>query len=109
MKLNVYNGKEVVKTYEAETYEIMWGTLEDIISVIKLDDIENGTDAEFVKVVMNALASSMTMVKELFKDIFVGITDEELKHVKVIDMGLVLIEIVKYTYLQLMTGLASKN
>ena len=109
MKLNIYDGKHIVKTYEAQTYEILWGALEDLLSVIDLDKIENGTDAEFVKIIMKALTTSMETIKSLFKDIFEGLTDEELKHAKVLDMAKVLLEIIKYTYLQLMTGVNPKN
>ena len=37
LKLNIYNKKEIVKTYTAETYDLMFGTVEDLIDLINLD------------------------------------------------------------------------
>ena len=44
MKLNIYKGREVVKTYTADTYDLMFGTVEDIAEAIKLDDMKIGDD-----------------------------------------------------------------
>ena len=42
MKLNIYDKKRIVKTYEAETYDLMWGTLEDITEALKIDEMKSG-------------------------------------------------------------------
>lgn len=43
----------------------------------------------------------MDTVKNLLKDIFDGLTDEELKNVKVSEIASVLIDVVKFTIQQL--------
>lgn len=109
MKLNIYEKKNVVKTYEAETYDLMFGVLEDVAESIKLDELKTGTDTEIIKMAGNLVIHSMDTVKDLFKDIFEGITDEELKHCKVSEMAVVLVDIVKYTLSQLGKGFGTKN
>ena len=67
MKLNIYDHKEIVKTYETNEYEIMFGTVEDLIDAAKLDTIENGTDAELVIAASHLVSTSMGTVKDLLK------------------------------------------
>ena len=109
MKLNVYEKKQIVKTYEVDTYDLMFGVIEDVADAIKLDELKNGTDAEIIKMAGNLVLHSMDTVKDLFKDIFEGITDEELKKCKVSEMAIVLVDVVKYTLNQLGKGFGGKN
>lgn len=96
MKLDIYDHKTVVKTYETDTYEIMFGTVEDLINAAKLDTIEKGSDAEIVVAATNLVTTSMGTVKELLKDIFEGLTDEEIKHTRVSDIVNVIVEVIMY-------------
>lgn len=110
MKLNIYNKKEVVKTYETDAYDLMFGVVEDVAEAVKLDDLKTGSNAEIIRLVGNLVLNSMGTVKNLLKDIFEGVTDEELKHVKVKDIANVLVEVVQFTILQLDLGTKhSKN
>ena len=108
MKLNIYEKKKVVKTYETDSYDLMFGTLEDVASAVKLDELETGSDVELVKMVGNLVIHSMDTVKDLLKDIFEGITDEELKHTKINEIVDVFIEVVQYTF-RAFGKYASKN
>lgn len=109
MKLNIYEKKKIVKTYEVDTYDLMFGVLEDVADAIKLDELKTGTDAEIIKMAGNLVLNSMETVKDLFKDIFEGITDEELKKCKISEMAIVLVDVVKYTLNQLGKGIGGKN
>lgn len=97
MKLHVYENKEVVKTYETDAYDLMFGTVEDVANALKLDDLKTGDDVEIIKMAMNLVLTSLGTVKDLMKDIFVGLTDEELRNVKVKEMAVVLVDVAKYT------------
>ena len=108
MELNIYEKKKVVKTFSAETYDLMFGTVEDVAEAIDLDSLQSGSDVEIIKMVGKLVMSSMDTVKELLKDIFDGITDEELKHTKVSEVAKVLIDVVTYTIAELYKG-AAKN
>lgn len=101
MILNIYKRKEIVKTYEAEAYDLMFGTIEDVADAIDLDALETGTDVEIIKLVGKLVLTNMNLVKDLLKDIFEGLTDKELKHTKVSEIAVVLIEVVKFTISQL--------
>ena len=101
MKLNIYQNKRVVKTYTADAYDLLWGVVEDVASAVNLDELKTGSEAEIMKLVLNLVLKSMGTVKELMKDVFEGITDEELKHTKVKEIAQVLVDVVQYTILQL--------
>ena len=109
MKLNIYEKKQVVKTYEVNSYDLMFGTVEDVANAINLDELKNGTDAEIMKMVIKLIGSSMDTIKQLMMDIFDGLTADELKNVKVSEMARVIVEVVTYTINQLNMGTGSKN
>jgi len=108
MKLNIYEGKNIVKTYQADSYDLMFGVVEDVADAVNLDALKTGTDAEIIKMVGELVMKSMSTVKGLLKDIFEGITDEELKRTKVKEIAKVLVDVVKFTIAQLNLG-DSKN
>ena len=109
MKLNIYKGRKIEKTYTADTYDLMFGTVEDVAEAVKLDELKTGTDVEIIKLIGNLVLSSMDTVKDLLKDIFEGITDEELKCTKVKEIAQVLLDVVKFTIKQLNLGNDGKN
>lgn len=101
MKLNIYDHKEVIKTYEANEYELMFGTVEDMIDAAKLDKIESGTDAEIVMAATNLVTTSMDTVKDLLKDVFDGLTDDEIRHTRVSEIVNVIVDVIKYAISQI--------
>ena len=109
MKLTVYEKRKVVKTYEADTYDLPFGVVEDVADIIKIDELKTGNNDELFKLAADVVLKGTNTVKELMKDIFDGITDEELKKTRVTEMAQVLIEVVKYTAAQLSKGLSQKN
>ncbi len=109
MKLNIYEKKKIIKTYEVDTYDLMFGTVEDVANAIDLDSLKTGSDVEIIKMVGKLVMSSMDTVKNLLKDIFDGITDEELKQTKVSEIATVLVDVVKFTIAQLNLGGNGKN
>ena len=109
MKLNICENKKVVKTYEADTYDLMFGTLEEVAAAVKLDEMKTDSDAEIIKMVGKFVSGSLGTVRGLVKDVFPGITDEELKKTKVSEIAGVLVDVVKYTFEQLGTLPKPKN
>ncbi len=101
MKLNIYDHKEVIKTYEANEYELMFGTVEDMIDAAKLDKIESGTDAEIVMAATNLVTTSMDTVKDLLKDVFDGLTDDEIRHTRVSEIVNVIVDVIRYAISQI--------
>lgn len=109
MKLNIYEKKKVIKTYEVDAYDLMFGTVEDVANAIDIDSLKTGSDVEIIKMVGKLVMSSMDTVKNLLKDIFDGLTDEELKGTKVSEIATVLVDVVKFTIAQLNLGANEKN
>ncbi len=108
MKLNIYEKRKIVKTYEADEYELTFGVLEDVASAIKLDSITTGSDAELMKLAMAAVLQNIDTVKDLMIDIF-DCSEDDLRHASVKDMARVLMDVAKTTLRQLKEGLGGKN
>ena len=109
LKLNIYEKKKVIKTYTAETYDLMFGTVEDLVDLINLDKLETGTDAEIIRLVGNVVIKGMDIIKPLLKEMFEGLTDDELKNAKVSEIATALVEVVKFSVLQIKQGSNGKN
>ena len=96
--LNIYEKKKVVKTYEAESYDLTFGTLEDFLSVVDekmfADDV---SDMDFAKLGFAVIKNSLGQLKPLLFDVFDGLTEEELRHTKVSELIGVIIAIAKYS------------
>lgn len=79
MKLNIYkNQKEIERTIEVDQYDIMFGTIEDILSI--MDQIDLLEDDEGIYALIK---DNLPKIKGLLKDIFIGVTDDELKRIKI--------------------------
>lgn len=109
MRLPVYKGKEVEKEYRAEEYSVMFGTAEDIISLFDIEKLANADDRELAKAVAAAIPKAIGMLKPLLKEIFDGLTDEEIRRCKVTDIARVVVEVSKFTMKQIVDGSHSKN
>lgn len=92
MKLNIYkNQREIEKTYEIDNYDIMYGTVEDVLSMF--DDIDDFTDnMQIFKVIQK----NRQKLNELLKDIFPELTDEELRRIKLKELVPVFIGLFAY-------------
>ena len=98
LKLNIYEKRKVVKTYTAETYDLMFGTVEDLLNIIDIDNIQAGDKTELIKAVAKVL-----------KDVFEGLTDEELRKTSIKEIVDVLANIVTYSINQITNGKNGKN
>lgn len=109
LKLNIYKGKTVEKTYVAETYDIMFGTIEDLINAIDFDKFMSGKDTDLINGVASAIPKAFGLIKPLLKDIFDGLTDDEIKRCRVSDIAKVLVNVIKFAILQVSEGATEKN
>ena len=109
LKLDIYDKKEVKKTYTAETYDIMFGTVEDLIDAIDFDKIQSGKNDELIAAVAKAIPKAFGLIKPLLKDIFDGLTDDEIKHCRVSDIAKVVVNVIKFAIVQVSVGASEKN
>lgn len=81
LKLNIYkadNKNEIEKTYTAEGYDLMLGTLQDIIAIFDIDKISNGNETELAKMAVRGF----DQVAPILRDVFPDATPEELRRTK---------------------------
>ena len=102
LRLNIYNGKTIEKTYVTDEIDIMFGTVEDLLDVIDFDNLND--EKEVVKVIIKTLNN----LKPFLKRIFDGLTDDEIKRTKVKELVPLFVDIVTYTMEEL-KALMSKN
>lgn len=79
LKLNVYRADDhsvVEKTYTSEDADIMFGVAEDFLSIIDFDHMKDRRQAAVN--ILRAFGS----LKPLLKDVFHGLTDDELARTK---------------------------
>ena len=89
IKLNIYKGKKIEKTYTATSYDLMYGTVEDFINIIDVDKINDEI------AVAGMIVKGFGQVKPLLMDVFEGLTEEELKNTKIKELVTVIIELGK--------------
>ena len=109
LKLNIYEKRKIIKTYTAETYDLMFGTVEDLLNIIDIDNVQAGDKTELIKAIVKVFAHSMDIVKPLLKDIFEGLTDEELRKTYIKEIVDVLADIVTYSINQITKDGNGKN
>lgn len=97
MKLNIYkseNGKKVIeKTYEATEFDLMFGTVEDILNLMNVGDTKN--DTELMLQIAKNIGKCCEQLRPLLMDVFPGLTDEELTRAKLKEVVTVVMTILK--------------
>lgn len=99
LKLNIYkNSREIEKTYEAGEFDIMFGTVEDLINLLDMDKLgENASNMDFVSAIVKLVSGGKEELKMVLKEIFPEITDEELKRVKLKELVPLIKNVVKFS------------
>lgn len=102
LKLNIYKGKTIEKTYKAETFDIMFGTVEDLLNIIDLEKLNS--DTEIAKLIIKVFP----LLKPLLKDVFEGVTDDELRRTKIKELIPLFVDIFVFALKELNNN-SSKN
>ena len=95
MKLNIYkNQKEIEKTYEVDEYDIMYGTVQDILAVLD-DGMDQLNDNDKL---LTLITKNRSKIDDLLLDIFggEGLTMEELRRTKLKELIPVFIDLFAY-------------
>lgn len=102
LELNIYKDGKIEKTYTANEYDLMFGTIEDLISLIDNDKLFlNKNEIETFDSVSLFVKNAFKEIKTLLKDIFPGVTDEELRRTKTKEIVRLLISLIKFSNLGL--------
>lgn len=94
MKLNIYkNQKEIAKTFEVDNYDLMYGTVQDILTIMDdLDDFNDNTK------LIELIQKNRTKLDDLLIDIFspVGMKPEDLRMIKIKELIPVFVDLFNY-------------
>lgn len=77
--LNIYEGQEVIKTYTAETINFSFGVIEDILDALDFENMKTGSKTELAGIVIKC----SKQLKPFLRDLFPGVTDEELRNTRI--------------------------
>ncbi|MDE5885468.1 MAG: hypothetical protein K2H29_10390 [Oscillospiraceae bacterium] len=97
LTLKIYEGKKVVKEYKAETVDFSFGVVEDILDVLDFDNMKTGDNKEIAAMIVKA----SRQLKPFLKDLFDGVTDEEIRHTRIQNLISVFKGLIAYTVQEL--------
>lgn len=118
LKLNIYNeNDEVEKTYTTQTFRIKLGLLNDFINIMNADrlsvvlkNVGNSKERDneaLISLVCELMNESKQLVYDLFKQLFKGLTDDELNKCYIDELVAVVKDLTKYAVKVI--GLADKE
>lgn len=103
--LKIYDdsGKNVVKSYEASTYDLMFGAVMKLMELLKIEEMED--QMQMLKTIYGAWAGIRTVLAGVFPDV----TPDEWEHVRVKELLPMILEIAKFSVTEMFTIPTEKN
>lgn len=91
--LKIYDntGKNVIKSYESTTYDLMFGTVMSLMEVLKIEDMNNQME------MMKTIYEAWDEIKSVLSAVFPDVTNEDWKHVKIKELLPIILEIAKFS------------
>lgn len=78
LTLNIYEGRIIAKTYTAESIDLSFGVIEDVINALDFEHININDNKELIKVVLKC----KDQIKPFLMDIFDGLTADEIRNTR---------------------------
>lgn len=78
LKLNIYDGRKIVKTYIAESVDLSFGVIEDVLDALDFENMKTGDNKEMAKMILKC----KDQIKPFLMDIFDGLTADEVRHTR---------------------------
>lgn len=103
LKIYDNSGKNIVKSYESKTYDLMFGTVMKLMELLKVEDMDD--QLEMLKTIYGAWEE----IKTVLAGIFPEATDDDWKHVRVKELLPMILEIAKYSVTEMFTIPTEKN
>jgi hypothetical protein len=88
---------EVIKVVEANTFDIYFGTIDSLMQLLDIN--EDTSSFDLLKKISTAWGEVTSLLGEIFPDM----TDEDWKFVRINDLVPIVLQVVKYTFLEIMT------
>lgn len=97
--LKIYDdsGKNVVKSYESKTYDLMFGTVMKLMELLKVEDMDD--QIEMLKTIYGAWEE----IKTVLAGVFPEATDDDWKHVRVKELLPLIMKIAKFSVTEVLT------
>lgn len=109
LKLNIYDGKKIEKTYTANDFHLMTGTCEDVLALVDVDKLAGELNDETANMeVFKIVIRAFNQFNPLMKQIFEGLTDDEYRRTDIKEVASVVLNVIKYTFAELYNA-SSKN
>lgn len=99
LRLPIYRNGVIEKTYEVENFRIPYGVIQDVLHLVEVDKLNDEM------AIAGMLLEAFDLVDPLLKDLFPGLTDDELRHADFVDIGLVFTGVARYAIEKLSKGL----
>lgn len=110
IKLKIWkNQKEVARVLECEQYDLMLGTLEDVLKLFKVGDIGSEIEKLDQKTMFSIIAKEFDKITVLLHDVFPDLTFEERKQIKLKELIPFFMELITYAVGQITNINAGKN
>lgn len=113
LKLNIYKGAKVVKTYRTEEFTLTTGICEDILNEVDIDNligVKKLSNESLGFEIMKIAVKSFNKFRPFLQDVFEGLTEEEYRHTAIQEVAGVIVAIVQHTISELAkVGDHSKN
>ena len=101
MKLNIYDGAQIVKTYEVQAFRLKWGLTKKLMTMLDLDKLsrfESATMEELITALQPLIANAGDVVAEIMNEMFPEITEDELDRTDVVELAACIAEAFKYVF-----------
>lgn len=99
LRLPIYKDGIIEKTYEVENFRVPYGVIQDVLHLVEVDKLDDEM------AIANMMLGAFDLIDPLLKDLFPGLTDDELRHADFVDIGLVFTSIARYAIDRLSKGL----
>ena len=110
LKLNIYTDKkckEIEKTLRLNDFELSTGVCEDVLVLIqadKIDDLAAMSEESQAALLIDIITRNFEQFKDLLKNVFDDLTDEDLSKTKIKEMMTVVAQIIKFSFATLFSA-----
>lgn len=103
------NQKEVEKVLKCEQYDLMLGTLEDVLKLFRLGDIENEIQKLDEQAILQIIVKEYDKITVLLHDVFPDMTTDDRKKIKVRELIPFFMQLIAYAVGQITSIETRKN
>lgn len=103
------NQKEVEKTLKCAEYDLMVGTLEDVLKLFKMGDVDSEIQKLDEKTILQIIVKEFDKVIALLHEVFPEMTAEDHRKIKVRELVPFFMDLITYSVEQIMSIKTRKN